>query len=159
MVVLVGLFPSKVVSGPTSLRLKGRRIWAGPSGHRDDETRICQIRTSKTSLNSSCVQDNVFTIQVACEYTLIVKKNQTIQLELIFSSLPNSAPWRQQPLLSSECPLPDIFLCIYSLVVCGYLQMNGIMLYILICNFFSLNNVSWKPYHVRTHGSNSFFFN
>lgn len=78
--MLVGWFLKYVGSGATSLKLKGRGPWAGSPDHSADETGIGQIRTSKNRFefleHCSCVQDNIFTLQVAYEYILIVEETK-----------------------------------------------------------------------------------
>lgn len=77
MVMVVGRFLKYVGSGATSLKLKGRGAWAVSPDHSGDEIGIGQIRTSKNRFefleHCSCVQDNIFPLQVAYEYILVVE--------------------------------------------------------------------------------------
>lgn len=65
--------------------------------HSAGETGMGHITTSKNKFkfleHCRCVQDNVFTLYVAYEYVLIVKKN-SIQLQLKYFCVPDSTPQR-----------------------------------------------------------------
>lgn len=129
--------------------------------HSAGETGIGHITTSKNSFkfleHCSCVQDNVFTLYVAYKYILIKKKVNPVTVKILLR--PQLYSPEVTTVTSIAYPLLIFFLCVYNLVVCRYVKINGIILCLLICNLLFSLNISWKPCHIRTLGSHSFFFN